>query len=300
LRIIGRMTGRALLFPGQGVQAPGMGERLWTSPVFDEASESLGADIVRLCRDGDGLASTRWAQPAIAAVGVAAAFDLEERSGTPDAVAGHSLGEYAALIFAGALSVGDGLRLVATRAQITERAASGHPGCMAAVLGLERDQVLELCGGTSVVLAADNAPGQLVVSGPTADVDNVLVRARQAGAKGASRLDVAGAFHSPAMSGAVPEMRALLEGTPMTEPRIAYWSSVDASPLSAPSDIRARLAAALTHTVEWRRTVLAMAREGLDRFVDAGPGRVLANLVKRISRGVRIETAEEVAFGARV
>lgn len=286
---------RAAVFPGQGVHAPGMADRLDAvlPRVFEEASETLGVDMAELCREGRAggadLSSTRWAQPAIVTASVAAALMLRERGEVFDAVAGHSLGEYSALVTAQSLSVADGVRVVALRAEAMDRAASTSPGGMAAILGLEREVVEKLCKENGVVIAGDNAPGQFVVSGPHDAIDRVLAAAKAAKGKSA-KLNVAGPFHSPAMSAAIDDLRQALEEVPVSAPRLQFWSPTTGTLLRRPAEIRDALLAQLTRPVLWRQTIERLVQSGAKLFRDVGPGQVVANMVKRIAPHVQTES----------
>lgn len=287
------------LFPGQGVQSPGMGTGLIevAPEVFDAASDVLGVDVIELCREGRSgaaeLSSTRWAQPAVLVCGVAAFNALTKRGRSFLAVAGHSVGEYAALVAAESLDLTDALRLVAERAEATDDASRATPGAMAAVMRAERDAVEGICAANGVTIAADNAPGQLVISGPTDGVARAIEAAEAAGAV-CRRLDVSGAFHSPCMAGASDRLAAALERTPFAEPRIEVWSSTTAQPVRKADEIRAALRDQLTAPVRWRETVAGIARRFGSVFCDLGPGHVVAALARRIVRGAEVRTVDEL------
>lgn len=287
------------LFPGQGVQSPGMGSRLTeTVPeVFAAASEVLSVDVAELCREGRSgdadLGSTLWAQPAVLTCGVAAFRALTARGERFTATAGHSVGEYAALVTSGALDLTDALKLIAERAEATDDASRASPGVMAAVMRAEREDIELICGRSGATIAADNAPGQLVISGP---VDAVEAAIRDAEAAGAvcRRLDVSGAFHSPLMASAEERLAAALEATPFAEPKIDFWSSTLARPLRAADEIRAALRAQLTAPVRWRETVAGVAKRLGSAFTDLGPGKVVAALAKRIVPGAEVRTIDDL------
>lgn len=287
------------LFPGQGVQSPGMGSSLVDAApdVFGVASDVLGIDLIELCREGRSgdaeLTSTRWAQPAVLTCGVAAFRVLTERGRTFDATAGHSVGEYAALVAAEALELPDAIRLVAERAEATDEAGRATPGGMAAVMRIERDSVEEICSAHGVALAADNGPGQLVISGPLEPLAAAVKALEDAGGV-ARHLDVAAAFHSPVMAPAIERLSAALEKVRLITPRIQFWSSASAEPVSKPDEIRQLLLEQLTSPVRWRETVSGLAQRLGTVFCDLGPGRVLAGLVRRIVKGAEIHTAEEL------
>ena len=287
------------LFPGQGVQSAGMGAALIDAvpEVFATASDVLGVDVVKLCLEGTSgpadLNSTRWAQPAVLTCGVAAFRVLSARGKTFDAAAGHSVGEYAALVSADALDLTDAVRLVAERAEATDEAGRAIPGGMAAVMRMERDAVEAICAQHGVALAADNGPGQLVISGPTGPLEEAVAACKEAGAS-CRQLDVAAAFHSPVMAPAAERLAAAFSDVRIVEPRIEYWSSATAQRVSKPDEIRRLLLEQLTSPVRWRETVNALAQRVGSVFCDLGPGRVLAGLVRRIVKGAEIFTAEEL------
>lgn len=286
------------MFPGQGVQSSGMSAGL-TEPepeIFATASDVLGTDVVELCETGESqgasLDSTRWTQPAIFTCSVASHRRLTDAGSRSDAVVGHSIGEYSALVAAGAIDFADALRVVALRAEVTDQAARATPGTMAAVMRIERAEAERIVAEHGVVLAADNGPGQLVISGALDAVARSVDALEAAGAT-CRRVDVAGAFHSPFMESAAGPMAEALEEARITEPSIAFWSTTRAGRLEAPADIRSSLVEQLTGPVRWHETILAMASAS-DRFTDVGPGRVVAGLVKRIVKGADIRLASEL------
>lgn len=287
------------LFPGQGVQSPGMGSGLIDAvpEVFEAASVVLGVDVVELCHHGRSgeadLASTRWAQPAVLACGVAAFRALTKLGRSFEAVAGHSVGEYAALVAAESLHLTDALRLVAERAEATDEASQQNPGAMAAVMRAERSDVERICAENGVTLAADNAPGQLVISGPTDGVARAIEAAEAIGAV-CRRLDVSGAFHSPCMVPASQRLEAALERTPFAEPRLEIWSSTTARPIRKVDEIRAALREQLTAPVRWRETVGGVAKRFGAVFCDLGPGNVVAALARRIVKGAEVSTLDQL------
>ncbi|HEU4658640.1 MAG TPA: ACP S-malonyltransferase [Capillimicrobium sp.] len=267
------MSSIAILFPGQGSQTDGMDEGLRDDPLMVRGLELLGFDPFARLSEG-----TRYQQPAIFLCSVVA----WERSGiaAPVAAAGHSLGEYAALVAAGAIDFDAAVRLVALRGDAMARAgeAPGGAGSMVAVLGEDDDAVREAALEHGLTVANDNAPGQIVLSGPVAAVEAV-----DAGPLRTRRLDVSGAFHSPLMAPAAEELAAALEEVEIREPRFPVLSNGTAAPFA---DIRAELVENLLSPVRWRETVLALRELGADDFAELGPGRVLSGLVKRILREV--------------
>ncbi|HVY97076.1 MAG TPA: ACP S-malonyltransferase [Solirubrobacterales bacterium] len=273
-------TASALLFPGQGSQTPGMEATVAARrpDLLELARELVGEDP--FSRVGD---STRFAQPAIYCASVA----LWEAAGRPAGalVAGHSLGELAALVAGGALDAADGLRLAVTRGRLMDEAAAGSPGGMLAALGTGDCDVPRLAAELELTVANENAPGQLVLSGPDEALAEARRRLRAAGLK-AIRLPVAGAFHSPAMADAADRFRGELDQVRFRAPRVPVYSSVDAAPFEDPRD---GLAAALTRPVRWLLTLRRLREAGAGRFLEVGPGDVLTGLVRRSLDGVGAE-----------
>lgn len=262
----------ALLFPGQGSQTADMRDVvLDVSPrLLERAVEAVGEDPFE--RVGDG---TRFAQPALYCASVA--LWLRAGSPEPEVVAGHSLGEVGALVAGGAISIDDGLWLAARRGRVMEDvAASRAPGGMLALLG-DEEATRRIAGAHDLTVANDNAPGQLVLSGPANDLDRAAEEGEGEGLK-AMRLAVRGAFHTEAMAAAVPRFREALEAIAVRAPRVPVYSSVTTRPFE---DIREDLAAALVRPVRWRETLRALRERGTDRFVEVGPGKVLKGLVRR-------------------
>ena len=270
------MPSSALLFPGQGSHAEGMEEPYRGNPLLERGLELLGYDPFELLSEG-----TRYQQPALFLCSIAA-WDQWREEGDDEnearAAAGHSLGEYAALVAAGALQFDDAVRLVDERAAAMADAGELSPGGMVAMLGGDARDVRALAERLNLVVANDNAPGQLVLSGA---LDAVLAAENsasdEAGAR-ARRLDVTGAFHSPLMEPAAERLRAALEATPIAEPQIPVYSNGSAAPVV---DIRRELAENLLRPVRWRETLLAMRTARIERFVELGPGSFLTGLVKR-------------------
>src|SRR4051812_18940904 len=269
----------AILFPGQGSQTPEMRDRVAAvrPDLLDLTIEAVGEDpFPRADED------TRFAQPAILAASLAGWTAMHEDIGErPDALAGHSLGELTALAVAGAISERDALRLAALRGRLmSESGTRRGDGTMLAALGGEASTVVRVAEGHGVTIANDNGPGQLVLSGERRALIAAGSELRASGVR-ILELNVAGAFHSPFMADAVPDFTEALAATYVRTPRIEVWSCVTARPMD---DVRRRLAEGLTAPVRWRETVLGMQEAGIDRFVDPGPGQVLAKLVKRMSR----------------
>ena len=292
------MSKTAYVFPGQGAQFVGMGKELYSShPVakelFDKANEILGFRITDIMFDGtdEELKQTKVTQPAVFLHSVIRAVCLGEEF-QPDMVAGHSLGEFSALVASGALSFEDGLRLVSKRALAMQAACEANPGTMAAVLGLPDEKVEEVVKsieGAVVVAANFNCPGQLVISGSIEGVDKACELLKEAGAKRALRLNVGGAFHSPLMEPARVELKAAIESTELHTPRCPIYQNVTAAPTTDIDTIRRNLIAQLTAPVRWTESAKAMVADGASRFIEVGPGAVLQGLIKKIAPEVETE-----------
>jgi [acyl-carrier-protein] S-malonyltransferase len=270
------MPSSALLFPGQGSHAEGMEEPYRDHPTLERGLELLGYDPFERLSEG-----TRYQQPALFLCSVAAWEQWREEADEEDearAAAGHSLGEYAALVAAGALQFDDAVRLVDERAAAMADAGELHAGGMVALLGGDPRGVRALATRLGLVVANDNAPGQLVLSGPVEAVAEAEEVARDEAGARARRLDVSGAFHSPLMEPAAERLRAALEDTPISELQIPVYSNGTAAPFV---DVRSELSQNLLRGVRWRETLLAMRTAGIERFVELGPGAVLTGLVKR-------------------
>jgi [acyl-carrier-protein] S-malonyltransferase len=294
---------RALIFPGQGSQAVGMGQALSDAfpvarEVFREVDETLGQDLSGLMRDGPGeeLNLTANAQPALMAVSVAAARVLQSEAGLDIArdvsfVAGHSLGEYSALVVSGCLSLADAARLLRIRGDAMQKAVPVGQGAMAALLGLERESVEQVAREAAQEevcdVANDNGPGQVVVSGHAAAVQRAVAIAQGRGARRAVMLPVSAPFHCALMAPAAEAMRAALAGVTVSAPAVPVVANTQAAPISAPDAIRDSLVHQVTGTVRWRESVDRMAADGVDVFIEAGAGKVLTGLVKRIATGAR-------------
>jgi [acyl-carrier-protein] S-malonyltransferase len=280
----------AYLFPGQGSQYVGMGKDLVSSApeardIFARADSVLGVPLSTICFDGpeDELRQTRNTQPAIFLHSMALAALLPRHSVTM--VAGHSLGEYSALVFAGAMSFEDGLRLVRLRGELMQRAGEEQHGTMAAVVGLEPSVVDQLCGIASadgiVQCANFNSPGQIVISGSVSGVQRAMALAKAGGARLVKELVVSGAFHSPLMQSAREGLRSALATSEICDARIPVYANVTAAPVRSASEIRRLLEEQLTSPVRWEEIIRSMAADGATTFVEIGPGKVLQGLVKR-------------------
>ena len=286
---------KAFVFPGQGAQFVGMGKDLYeNNPVakemFDKANEILGFNITDLMFNGtdEDLRQTKVTQPAIFLHSVILAKTMGDDF-NPDMVAGHSLGEFSALVAAGALSFEDGLRLVSARAQAMQKACEKTPSTMAAVLALPDAKVEELCASVTegvVVPANYNCPGQIVISGSIEGVDAACAKMLEAGAKRALKLKVGGAFHSPLMEPARAELADAIAHTDFHAPKCPVYQNVNAEPQTDPETINKNLIAQLTAPVRWTQTIQNMIAAGADTFVEVGPGAVLQGLVKKISSEV--------------
>ena len=286
---------KAFVFPGQGAQFVGMGKDLYeNNPVakemFDKANEILGFNITDLMFNGtdEDLRQTKVTQPAIFLHSVILAKTMGDDF-NPDMVAGHSLGEFSALVAAGALSFADGWPLVSARAQAMQKACEKTPSTMAAVLALPDAKVEELCASVTegvVVPANYNCPGQIVISGSIEGVDAACAKMLEAGAKRALKLKVGGAFHSPLMEPARAELADAIAHTDFHAPKCPVYQNVNAEPQTDPETIKKNLIAQLTAPVRWTQTVQNMIAAGADTFVEVGPGAVLQGLVKKISSEV--------------
>ncbi|MDR0710966.1 MAG: ACP S-malonyltransferase [Prevotellaceae bacterium] len=287
---------KAYIFPGQGAQFVGMGKDLYHSSaqnreLFEQANAILGFCITDLMFEGtdESLRQTNVTQPAIFLHSVILAKSLSDF--TPDMVAGHSLGEFSALVAVGAMSFEDGLKLVSQRAQAMQKACEKEPSTMAAILGLADDVVEKICAEVDeVVVAANyNCPGQLVISGSIKGVEFACEKLTATGAKRALKLNVGGAFHSPLMEPAKVELEAAIASTHFNAPRCPIYQNVDAKPQTTPEAIKQNLIAQLTAPVRWTQIAQNMLADGATHFIELGPGSVLQGLVKKVSREVITE-----------
>lgn len=291
-----------LLFPGQGSQEVGMGRDLADAfpaarEVFDRADEALGVPLSTLMWEGPEaeLTATHNAQPAILTHSVAVHTLVADRLADVGMAAGHSLGEFSAHVVAGTLSFEAAVRAVRRRGELMHRSGEARPGTMAAVIGLDDDAVEDVCraasGDDGVCVPANfNSPGQVVISGDVPAVERAMRGAKEAGAKRALPLNVSGAFHSPLMEVAETGLRDHLEGVTFSPPAFPVVSNVTAEPVTAPDVARQLLVAQLTSPVRWTASMRTMRGHGVTRFLELGPGRVLAGLMRRIDREAEVES----------
>ncbi len=290
----------AYVFPGQGSQVPGMGKNHYESSafakkLFEQANEILGFRISDLMFNGteEDLKQTNVTQPAVFLHSVIAFKSID--GPRPEMVAGHSLGEFSALVANGGLSFEDALRLVAVRASAMQKACEANPSTMAAVIGLDDEKVEEIChvvqSETSeiVVPANYNCPGQLVISGSLKGIDIACERLKAAGAKRALVLPVGGAFHSPLMEPAKEELKKAIETTTFYTPTCPVYQNVVAKAVTHPEEIKKNLIEQLTGAVRWTQTVKAMIGDGAKKFTEVGPGKVLQGLINKIEKGAETE-----------
>lgn len=287
---------KAYVFPGQGAQFAGMGKDLYESNAraklfFDKADEVLGYKITDVMFSGtdEDLRQTKVTQPAVFLHSVISALCMEGFN--PDMVAGHSLGEFSALVAAGALTFEDGLRLVYARAMAMQKACEAAPSTMAAIIALPDDVIEKVCGevsteGNVVVPANYNSPGQVVISGNVEAVQEACRRLKEAGAKRTLPLSVGGAFHSPLMEPARIELAKAIEKAPISKPTCPIYQNVDALPHTDPTEIKDNLLKQLTAPVRWTQSVRNMISDGAAEFVECGPGQVLTGLIGRIQKSM--------------
>ncbi len=288
---------KAFVFPGQGAQFVGMGKDLYDNnplakELFDKANEILGYSITDIMFNGtdEELKQTKVTQPAVFLHSVISALCMGDAF-QPAMVAGHSLGEFSALVAAGALSFEDGLKLVYARAMAMQKACEAAPSTMAAIVGLADDKIEEICAevskpGNVVVPANYNCPGQLVISGNIEAINEACEKLKAAGAKRALPLKVGGAFHSPLMQPAKDELEAAIEKTEISAPKCPVYQNVDGKPHTEPADIKKNLIAQLTSSVRWTACVQNMIADGADEFTECGPGKALQGMIGRIDKTV--------------
>lgn len=292
---------KAFVFPGQGAQFVGMGKPLYdqsseAKALFTQANQILGFDITEVMFNGpeEAQRQTKVTQPAVFlhSVVLARLFNAAK----PEAVAGHSLGEFSALVASGALSFEDGLRLVSARAQAMQEACELQPSTMAAIIGLDDAKVEEVCAAIPevVVPANYNCPGQLVISGSMEGIEKACEQLKAAGAKRAMPLKVGGAFHSPLMEPARQKLADAIEKTQFAKANCPIYQNVDAKPHTDPAEIKANLIKQLTSPVRWAQIVRAMVADGFTDFVELGPGNVLQGLIKKTEATATVESFQEL------
>lgn len=283
---------KAYVFPGQGAQFSGMGKELYENSdlaksLFDQANEILGFDITKIMFEGEAeeLKQTKVTQPAIFLHSVILAKVLGDKF-QPDMVAGHSLGEFSALVSAGAMSFEDGLQLVSQRAQAMQKACEAQPSTMAAIIGLEDKDVEKICTdvGGIVVPANYNCPGQLVISGTIGSIDEACEIMTNAGARRAIKLPVGGAFHSPLMAPAQEQLKKAIDATTIDKPICPIYQNTVAKAITDPDEIKENLINQLTSPVRWTQTMIQMIEDGAQEVVEVGPGKVLQGLFKKVDR----------------
>ncbi len=301
------MQSTVLIFPGQGSQLVGMGQTLHEAEpvardILTQADEILGFSLSSLCFEGpaETLTDTINAQPAILATSYAILQVLRQKSDAgPAFVAGHSLGEFTALVCAGALSFPDGLRLVRERGRLMKAAGEAQPGSMAAILGMEREVISEICAtaqaetGGVVQIANDNCPGQIVISGTLAALDHAMAMAKEKRAKRVILLPVSIASHSPLMGPAAAAFEPVVAEVAMSQPDVPLIGNTSARPLSDIPSIRAELVAQLTHCVRWTESIRYLLAQGIDTFIEIGPNDILTGLMRRIDRKARRFTVQD-------
>ncbi|AJW64378.1 ACP S-malonyltransferase [Elizabethkingia sp. HX WHF] len=289
---------KALVFPGQGSQFVGMGMDLYDSrkeikDLMESANDILGFDILSTMFKGtdEDLKKTKVTQPAIFIHSIAAVKAVDALGA--QMVAGHSLGEFSALVANGVLSFEDGLRLVSKRALAMQAACDANPSSMAAILGLDDDKVEEICASVEgiVVPANYNCPGQLVISGETQAVEEAMAKLKEAGAKRALLLPVNGAFHSPLMQPAQEELAKAINTTKFNKPIIPVYQNITTTAVSDPEEIKQNLIKQLTGPVKWTQSVRNMIKDGATNFVEVGPGKTLQGLIKKIDSAVETSSA---------
>jgi len=300
------MTKTAWVFPGQGSQSVGMCRDLYDSvksarDIFEQADRVLGFPLSRLCFEGpeEELRQTINAQPALVTASFACLEAAREFNGdklhAPSYTAGHSLGEYTALAVAGVFDFTAAVRLARERGRLMHEVGQKHPGGMAAIIGLEEAKLAGVCRQSGTVMANVNSPGQIVISGASANIARAMELAKAAGASRAIPLQVSGAFHSPLMKLTIEGMTAAIKSTPFKDPAIPVIANMTASPLTTVDEVKAELINQLTNPVQWQRSIEYMVAQGVDTFIEMGPGKVLTGLIKRINKDVTTRNINDLA-----
>jgi [acyl-carrier-protein] S-malonyltransferase len=300
------MTKTAWVFPGQGSQAVGMCRDLYESvrsarAIFEQADRALGFPLSKLCFEGpeDELRQTVNAQPALVTAAFACLEAARELNGeqftAPSYTAGHSLGEYTALAVSGVFDFTIAVRLARERGRLMHEVGQQHAGGMAAIIGLEESKLAEVCRQSGTVIANINCPGQIVISGATENITKAMELAKAAGAARTIPLQVSGAFHSPLMEPIIASMSAVINATPFNDPTIPVVANMTALPMTTAQAVREELVNQLTNPVQWQRGIEYMIAQGVDTFIEIGPGKVLTGLIRRINKDVTTLNINDLA-----